>query len=51
VRGGKPSKEADDDAAEAKLWRGRGGIRVNNKGFATISKGNPKDEGSDYNKN
>ena len=27
ARGEKPSKEADDDAAEAKPWRGRGGSR------------------------
>ena len=26
ARGGKPSKEADEDAAEAKPWRGRGGV-------------------------
>ena len=25
-RGGKPSKEGVDDAAEAKPWRGRGGV-------------------------
>jgi hypothetical protein len=61
ARGGKPSKEGDDDAAEAKLWRGGGGrrpppaarrvVRVNNKGFTTISKGDRNDEGSDYDKN
>ena len=26
-------------------------VRVNNKGFATISKGDCNDEGSDYDKN
>jgi hypothetical protein len=26
ARGENPSKEADDDTAEAKPWRGRGGI-------------------------
>ena len=62
ARGGEPSKEGDDDAAaEAKPWRGGGGhrpppaarrvVRVNNKGFTTISKGDHNDEGSDYDKN
>jgi len=27
------------------------GVRVNNKGFTTISKGNHNNEGSDYDKN
>ena len=30
---------------------GRQGVRVNNKGFTTISKGNRNDEGSDYDEN
>jgi hypothetical protein len=60
ARGGKPSKEGDDEAAEAKPWRGGGRcpppaarrvVRVNNKGFTTISKGDRNDEGSDYGKN
>ena len=29
----------------------RQGVRVNNKGFTTISKGDRNDEGSDYDKN
>jgi len=61
--GGKTSKEGDDNAAEAKPGRGRGGVvllrrggkgqgvRVNYKGLTTISKGNCNDEGSDYGKN
>jgi hypothetical protein len=60
ARGGKPSKEGDDDAAEAKPWWGGGRcpppaarrvVRVNNKGFSTISKGDRNNEGSDYGKN
>jgi len=61
ARGGKPSKEADDNAAEVKPWRGRGGrrpppavrrgVRVNKNLFTTISKGDCNDEGSSYDEN
>ena len=60
ARGGEPSKEGDDEAAEAKPWRGGGALSSsggeasgegNNKGFTTISKGDRNDEGSDYDKN
>jgi hypothetical protein len=47
--GGKPSKEADDEAAEVKPWQGRGGVGLLSSGkargegkhqrFTAISKG------------